>query len=81
VLIVAVGTPREEISRRIGYRWNGVSGFQSGDLLLFERGGRVVRFADYRGEGRFGGIPRPFAELPRRRAVFVVRNLVMRPAR
>jgi hypothetical protein len=81
VLIVAVGTPRAAISRRIGYRWNGITGLQTGDLLLFERGQRVVRFADYRGEGRFAGISRPFAELPRRRAVFVVRNLVMRPAR
>jgi len=80
VLIVAQGTPADEISRRIGHKWTGIVGLQTGDLLLFERGGRVVRFADYRGEGRFAGISRPFAELPRRRAVFVVRDLVMRPA-
>ncbi len=79
VLIVAAGTPRSAISQRIGYEWNGVYGFRTGDLLLFERGGRVVRFADYRGEGRFAGIPRPFAELSRARAVFSVRGLVMRP--
>jgi hypothetical protein len=80
VLIVASGTPRAEISQQLGYRWNGVYGFRTGDLLLFEQGGRVVRFADYRGEGRFAGLPRPFAELPRARAVFAVRGLVMRPA-
>jgi hypothetical protein len=79
VLIVAQGTPRAAISRRIGHRWNGVVGFDTGDLLLFEDRGRVTHFADYRGEGRFAGIPRPFAELPRARAVFVVRNLVIRP--
>jgi hypothetical protein len=81
VLIVASGTPRAAISDRIGYRWNGVAGFRTGDLMLFERGGRVVRFADYRGEGRFAGLSRPFAELPRARAVFVIRSLVIRPAR
>jgi hypothetical protein len=80
VLLVARGTPDDAISQRIGQKWTGIVGLQTGDLMLFERGGRVVRFADYRGEGRFGGIPRPFAELPRPRAVFVVRNLVMRPA-
>jgi hypothetical protein len=81
VLIVAQGTPRAAISRRIGYRWNGIVGIDTGDLMLFERGGRVIRFADYRGEGRFAGIQRPFAELPRRRAAFVVSDLVIRPAR
>jgi hypothetical protein len=80
VLIVARGTPTVAISRRIGYPWTGIVGLETGDLMLFERNGRVVRFADYRGEGRFAGIPRPFAELPRARAVFVVRDLVMRPA-
>ena len=80
VLIVARGTPPDAISRQIGQKWTGIVGLQTGDLMLFERGGKVVRFADYRGEGRFAGIPRPFAELPRRRALFVVRDLVMRPA-
>lgn len=80
VLIVAQGTPRAAISRRIGYRWNGIVAIDTGDLMLFEKRGRVTRFADYRGEGRFAGLPRPFAELPRRRAVFVVRNLAIRPA-
>jgi hypothetical protein len=79
VLIVAAGTSQEAISQEVGYEWNGVAGFRTGDLLLFEQGGRVVRFADYRGEGRFAGIARSFAQLPRPRAVFVVRGLVIRP--
>src|SRR5918912_2291127 len=41
VLIVASGTPRAAISDRIGYRWNGVARFRTGDLMLFERGGPV----------------------------------------
>src|SRR3954452_2727738 len=80
VLIVARGTPPAAISRRIGDKWTGIVGLQTGDLMLFERGGRVVGVAGYRGEGRFAWISRPFAEVPRRRAVFVVRDLVMRPA-
>ena len=32
--------------------------------LIFRRGDEVVRFADYRGLGRFEGFERPFDELP-----------------
>ena len=80
VLIVERGLEPAAISRRLGYEWKGRIGFQTGELLLFLRNGRVVRFADYRGEGRFEGFPRPFAELPRERAVLRVRDLVIRPA-
>jgi hypothetical protein len=79
VLIVARGTPAAQISRRLRYDWKGRIGFQTGELLLFLRGGRVVRFADYRGEGRFEGFPTPFAELPRARAALRVRRLVVTP--
>jgi hypothetical protein len=82
VLIVAQDTPREEISERLGYEWTGTLGFQTGDLLiLLDSGGQVKRFFDYRGEGRFAGVDRPFEELPRNRAVFRVRDLVITPAR
>jgi hypothetical protein len=82
VLIVAQDTPREEISERLGYEWTGTLGFQTGDLLiLLDSGGKVKRFFDYRGEGRFAGVDRPFEELPRNRAVFRVRDLVITPAR
>jgi hypothetical protein len=81
LLLVARGVEPAAISRRLGYRWNGRIGFQTGELLLFMQRGRVVRFADYRGEGRFEGFPRPFASIPRDRAVWRVRELVIRPAR
>jgi len=81
VLLVGRDVTPEEISERIGYEWNGVIGFQTGELFLFMAGDRVVRFADYRGEGRFEGFETPFAEIPRDRAVLRVRGLVVRPAR
>ena len=81
VLIVARGTPAEAISRRLGYEWTGRLGFETGELLiLLDPAGRVVRFFDYRGEGRFEGLERPFAELAREVAVFDVSNLVITPA-
>ena len=79
VLIVAEGTPREAISRRLGREWTGELRFAFGELLLFLRDGRVVRFADYRGEGRFAGFAEPFDVLPRDRAVLRVRDLVISP--
>jgi hypothetical protein len=81
VLIVARGTPRAAISRRLGYEWTGTLGFETGELLILLRGRDVVRFFDYRGEGRFAGIDTPFQELPRDRAVFRVRDLVITPIR
>ena len=78
VLIVERGLEPAAISRRLGYKWNGRIGFQTGELLLFLRNGRVVRFADYRGEGRFEGFERPIASLPRDGAVLRVRDLVIR---
>lgn len=80
VLLVAPTATTRQISQRLGRPWTGVIGFRTGELFLFLRGGSVVRFADYRGEGRFEGFPRPIAELPRGRAVLRVRNLVVRPA-
>jgi hypothetical protein len=80
VLIVARGIEPARISRRLGYPWKGRIGFQTGELLIFLQAGQVVRFADYRGEGRFAGFPYPFAELPRARAVLRVRDLTVRPA-
>jgi hypothetical protein len=81
VLLVAPGTRRAAISRRLGRTWTGIDTIDGGEALIFLRGGGVVRFADYRGNGRFAGFPAPFAELPRSRAVFVVRDLVIRPRR
>src|SRR4051812_40879601 len=64
VLLVAAGTSRDQISRRLGREWTGVDTVDGGDLLIFLRDGDVVRFADYRGRGRFEGFARPFAPLP-----------------
>ena len=79
LLIVQPGTPRERISRALGFEWRGDLNFQTGELLIFARDGEVARFADYRGEGRFEGIERPIAQLPRDRSVFTVRSLVIAP--
>ena len=79
ILLVQADTPAKAISRRLGHPWTGVVGFRTGDLFLFMKGSSVVRFADYRGEGRFAGFPRPFAVIPRDRAVLRVRDLVVRP--
>jgi hypothetical protein len=81
VLIVARGTSREAISDRLGYEWTGELGFQTGELLIFLQEGRVARFADYRGEGRFEGFDVPFDSLRRERAVLEVRDLVISPCR
>jgi hypothetical protein len=80
VLLVQRDTPAKAISRRIGYPWTGVVGFRTGEEFLFMKGRRVVRFADYRGEGRFAGFSRPFAVMPRAHAVLRVRHLVVTPA-
>ena len=79
VLLVAPGTSRAEISQRLGYEWTGELEFQTGELLIFLDGGRVARFADYRGEGRFEGFDVPFETIPRERGVLRVRDLVVSP--
>jgi hypothetical protein len=81
VLVVARGTPREAVSRRLGYEWTGDVGFQTGELLIFLDGGRVARFADYRGLGRFEGFESPIDALARDEAVLRVRDLVVSPDR
>jgi len=64
VLLVQNGTSREQISRRLGREWTGIDTVDGGDLLIFRSGDEVVRFADYRGNGQFEGVSRPFADLP-----------------
>jgi hypothetical protein len=79
VLIVEPGTSRAAISRRLGHEWTGTLGFETGDKLILLKGKKVERFFDYRGNGRFAVVDRPFAELPRAKAVFRVRDLVITP--
>jgi hypothetical protein len=78
VLIVAPGTERDAISRRLGREWTGIDTVDGGELLIFLRGDEVARFADYRGSNRFEGFARPFDELVRDRAVFPVRDQAIR---
>jgi hypothetical protein len=70
---------RAQLTRELGFPWEGDLEFRTGDLLIFLRKGKLARFADYRGEGHFEGIQRPFARLKRKDAVFRVRSLVIRP--
>ena len=79
VLVVAPGTPREEISRRLGFEWKGDVGYDAGELFIFLRDGEVERFAHYLGRGRFEGLTRPFDEFTPQTAVFVVQNGVVEP--
>ncbi len=79
VLLVAPGTPRDAISEELGYEWKGDATFGYTNTLIFLDGGRVERFADYRGEGVFQGFERPFDTIPRERSVFRVHNLVISP--
>src|ERR1700712_4071153 len=55
VLLVQAGTSRAAISKRLGHEWTGIDTVDGGDLLLFLRDGKVVRFADYRGSNGFEG--------------------------
>jgi hypothetical protein len=77
VLAVAPTVSRERISRELGRKWTGIVGVDAGELLIFRRGSGVARFANYRGTGRFEGFG-PLREMPRDRAVFNVRGLVVR---
>src|SRR4051794_21101714 len=81
VLLAERSASRAAISKALGAPWKGGVEFGTGDLLIFVRRGHVARYADYRGEGRFEGVPRPVARFARDDAVFSVRDLVIRPKR
>src|SRR4051812_36143680 len=79
VVIADRNASRAQVSKELGYEWKGDLKFRTGDLLIFLRSRRGARFADYRGEGHFEGVQRPFDRLARDDAVFRVRGLVIRP--
>ena len=81
VLLAERSASRAAISKALGAPWKGDVAFGTGDLLIFVRRGHVARYADYRGEGRFAGVPRPVARFAHDDAVFSVRDLVIRPKR
>jgi hypothetical protein len=80
---VAIVDPRlepDEISRRMGSKFNGQLGPNTGVPLLFFQDGKLVHLADYRGPLTFAGLPGDFAVLPREHAVLRVRDLTIGPA-
>jgi hypothetical protein len=79
VVLVQRGTPDAAITRRLGFPWRGDVPIEQGDIFVFLHEGRVARYADYRGEGEFVEVERPFAAFARADAVFTVRNLVFTP--
>jgi hypothetical protein len=80
-LVVAPDTPRSVISRKLGYEWKGLQGFETGGeiVILLRADGQVARFFDYRGLGHFAGLPTPIAVIPRDHAIFRVTDLVITP--
>jgi hypothetical protein len=82
VLIFAPDTPRADVSERLGFEFRGELRYtaESSEFFVFTNNGHFVRFADYRGRGRFEGLEQPFAELTANDAVFRVEDGVARPA-
>jgi hypothetical protein len=83
LLLVAEDTPRERLERALGTEFRGHLNYdvESRELFVFLRDGELVRFADYRGRGRFAGVEKPIARLTPEQAVFTVSDLVARPVR
>lgn len=79
MLLVAPDTPRDAISRELGFEWKGDVNFGRSELFIFLRSGQVARFADYRGEGLFEGFKEPFERRGRDAWTLRVRNLTITP--
>lgn len=82
VLIFQPGEPVDAISAELGFDFLGELEYtaESSEMFVFTNRGAFVRFADYRGRGRFEGLERPFASLTANEAVFEVEDGVARPA-
>ena len=83
LLLVAEDTPPERLEEALGQTFQGNLNYdvESGELFVFLRDGELVRFADYRGLGRFEGVEKPIARMTPEEAVFEVEDLVARPVR
>ena len=81
VLIFPPGTPKAAISDQLGFEFRGELRYtaESSQIFVFTNNGSFVRFADYRGRGRFEGLETPFTSLTANDAVFSVREGVIRP--
>jgi hypothetical protein len=82
LVIVAPDTPRDDLDAELGFAFEGDLPYdaESQELFVFIDGGRLARFADYRGRGTFAGLERPFARFTPRTALFSVRDGTIRPA-
>jgi hypothetical protein len=80
VLVYRPGAKRDDVSRALGFDFKGDLPYtaESSEVFVFTNRGGFVRFADYRGRGRFEGLRRPFASLTANDAVFTVRDGVAR---
>ena len=83
VLIFQPGASKDAISEQLGFEFLGELRYtaESSEIFVFTNRGAFVRFADYRGRGRFEGLERPFAYLTANEAVFEVEGNVARPMR
>jgi hypothetical protein len=81
VIVAVPGIARERVSEVLGRPYTGDLPFgRTGQLFVFARGNRLVRFADYRGRATFTGLERPLDVRSRDRAVLAVRDGVVSPA-
>jgi hypothetical protein len=82
VVVFKPRTPKAVVDRALGFEFKGDLPYdaESSEVFAFVDGGRLARFADYRGRGAFEGLERPVDELTPAEAVFEVRDLVARPA-
>lgn len=80
LILAERGSEPDAITEELGFEWTGDVPIEIGDVLIFVDGGRVARYAEYRGDGVFEDVQRPFARFPRDRAVFDVRGLTITPA-
>ncbi|MEA2294516.1 MAG: hypothetical protein QOE86_2155 [Solirubrobacteraceae bacterium] len=83
VLIYVPGTPRAAVSRQLGFPFKGDLPYtaESSEVFVFTNRGAFVRFADYRGRGRFAGLRRPFESLTANDAVFDIKDATARLSR
>lgn len=81
VVLAERGSDPEAITEELGFEWTGDVPIEIGDVLIFLDGGRVARYAEYRGDGAFADVERPFDRFSREQAVFDVRGLTVTPAR
>ncbi len=81
LLLVEEDTPRARLEQALGSDFRGHLNYdvESRELFVFLRDGELVRYADYRGRGRFAGVDKPIARLTPDEAVFDVSDLVARP--